>query len=373
MSDMNVGMQIARLTYLLTEYKINIPRTLVRYLPGGEWLSDLTLKGPGSVGMQMEGLATLIQRGSQLGEGSVAEVISIVQQLVDENITHLGNSIPLNTKLKLYTTLERFSATGEGDTEIFDLSIPSDIDPISKFDTGFEPFDLVSGGFYQGIIVLMGPPGSGKTSLMLTMMAVLRMLKQHEGSLLYVENEIPTNPMRGRMKPVTDRCEFISGDQLICGPWSAENILEYVKDHPDPNRVIFYDSPDVLSNRNGSEKRFLLEAQYETLIEIKKVARAVFVSSWPNRKQRVVTHMYDVAECLAKAWYADMMIGINPNPLLPTSLSLIVLKNRFGPITNNVSFSYQYDVLDWVRSSVKSEVDTWSRPSEEQIETTPKW
>lgn len=336
--------RLARLVYLLVNHPMSIPNPVVKYLPGGEWIQALSQRGAGSTKVDLDALSRLIELGEKWGPGSKAEAIDLIKVMVDEQLM-VTTDINIDERSRIYQTLERLGIGALEETEIINLGDDSgEVLPIPKFDSGLTPLDNISGGFYQGIILLMGAPGTGKTSLMLTWMAMFRKLGW-PGSLLYVENEIPPRMMKARSSVLKQTVKFGPNDKLICGPWTAQDVLDYVTRFPDPNRIIFFDSPDVgLGGGVNVEKRMHLESEYLKLISVKTRSGMVVASSWPNRSQRVITHMYQVSESVSKVWYADMVIGINPDI---NGLHAIILKNRFGPSGAQVNFAYNLGDLTW--------------------------
>lgn len=360
------GIDVARLLFLLQNNRLEIPKDLVKYVPGGDWIQEVLSNGPSASPVNTNFIEALMEQGGSLGRGSIREAIGLMKKIVDQSIMQ-SDSLGVNERIKIYRKLEQLNHSSGLVTEEVDLNNPSG-EEIQKWDSGFSPIDRVFGGMYQAIIMVMAPPGLGKTSIMLSMMESLR-AADYDGSLWYIENEIPRLMMEGRMNPIFGRTKFDERDRLICGPWSARSILEEVMDNPDPNRIIFFDSPDVIS-APGEGKRFYLEAEYQTLIEVKRRSALVVVSSWPNRSARRVEHQYATSEAVAKSWYSDMILGINPGYDSETltvdqkgfaTLSLMNLKNRFGKSTGEVTFRYNYATLEFDSSSVQDEDLYWDQ------------
>jgi hypothetical protein len=66
--------------------------------------------------------------------------------------------------------------------------------------------------------------------------------------------------------------------------------------------------------------------------------------------------MASVAESWAKAWYADMIVGIQPAPA--QQLRFRVLKNRFGPRDNQITFNFNLEDLTW-DSTGELDLEDW--------------
>lgn len=332
-----------RLVYLLVQHKVQIPKVLWPYLPWGEWLGKLH-RGPGATDVGLEQTQYLFEKGARLGSGSREEAIAIITKVVDSSLS-TATTITPEQRLKAYMALNNLPNSQMIDkaegllTELVDG--PSEEMP--KFSSGFEPLDRTLQGLYQGLLVLMGKPGTGKTSLMLSLMESL--VQNRLGSVLFVENEIPFPMMKFRISSMRKRgLIFGPSDRLICASWSAAQVLEWIQENPDPNRVVFFDSPDVVTSGGFDDRRSSLEDSYQDLIRIKMGSKLVVVSSQSRRKDTQLA-IESVAESWAKAWYADMIVSISTAGKERVKLS--TLKNRFGPHDGSVTFSYSYADLSW--------------------------
>ena len=350
MSEQNLVM--ARLVFLLARYKIQVPSEIARTVPGGTWMKEL-YRGLLATNVFPEQVAQLYKAGEALGPGTTDEAIVLLGNLLDEyvNIDDLETA----ERISLYTSLDKMKG-GEAILEFdeLDLSDDSPYQGIPKFNTGMTPLDMVTGGFYQGILLIMAQPGAGKTSLMITLQEEI-VRTNVASSTLFVQTEIPSNMMRPRMNPSTTRTEYRTTDRLIAATWRASDIIEWVEAHPDPDRVIFYDSPDVVAQGSGEGLRFAMMAEYLNLIRLKKLCKAIFVTTWPRRQDKSMT-LSSPSEAAAKSWYSDMILGISR---VGAGLRCQVLKNRFGPTQNGVNFGYDYEDLSWSFSIQEDEDDDW--------------
>jgi hypothetical protein len=228
------------------------------------------------------------------------------------------------------------------DTEVADDDMP-------KFRSGFDPLDQLMGGLYQGILTLMAKSGHGKTSFMLSIMEALRQNNVAE-ELWFFETEIPVRLMMYRMRAAKKRTQFTSGDRLICGAISSGEILRRVLDNPNPSRVIFVDSPDVMAGGMGENKRFGIESIYRDLVAVKEKSMLVIAASQVRRKDRLNLTMESVAEAWVKVHYSDMLVGASKLPQVSRNFSQVrysVSKNRFGLADQEVTFGYNYGDLSW--------------------------
>lgn len=351
MSTESEKTKVARLAYLLSRYKIQIPKRLIPHIPGGEWLQKLSQAGAGSTGVGMDQLQKLIRVGEQLGVGNAQEAVDLIQAIVDDALTE--SNISLSERISLYALLSRLSPMTMIANYELELDKPPDNSQIVKFSSGFVPADLVSDRFpIQSLVMIMGAPGMGKTTIMIALMEALRKSGACN-SVLFVENEMPGPLMTARFGLVFERTQFRSVDKLICGPWSASDVLEYVTENPDPDRVIFFDSPDVVQGGGEEGRRFYLEAEYQTLVQLKQRSKMVVVSSQPRRKDQRMT-LRSTAESWQKAWYVDLMLGLNRDP---KGVNLVCLKNRFGPADMAITFAFDYVQL--TAGEIEDESEYW--------------
>jgi hypothetical protein len=218
------------------------------------------------------------------------------------------------------------------------------------------PLDIVTGGLYQSLLVMMGAPGTGKTSMMLTMMEALIEQNACE-EVWFFQNEIPFRMMEGRLSHIRQRITFRPGDRVTCGPYSSDKIVAEVLANPNPNRIIFFDSPDVQFSSPTGERRFDLERSYQQLILIKPKTKMIIIPSQPRRNDTNLS-LQSPAESWAKAWYADIMIGLQRAGT--DQVLMKVVKNRFGPNLGSLHFHYDYSDLSYtLPEGIGSEWGEW--------------
>jgi hypothetical protein len=294
-----------------------------------------------------------------MGSGSEREL----RLMLSEQVMNETELLSLEDRLSLYALLDNFTTVQTLlEPNIYRLDeISDDTVGITKWYSSFLPMDGVVGGLYQGILILLGKPGSGKTSLMMIMAHELARADACS-SILFVENEIPGPMMLWRFQPLTQRGKFRKEDLLICASWSSKEIIQWVVDHPDPDRVIFFDSPDVVTGDVKMERRFVLERVYQDLVKLKQISKLVVVSSHVRRTDRNLTQE-SVSEAWLKAYYADMMvtIGVFSTVGSMTEVRLRCVKNRFGQSPNQFTFRIDFDDLNWLVSGEQAsdEEDLW--------------
>jgi predicted ATP-dependent serine protease len=272
-----------------------------------------------------------------------------------DNVEIQRGELSTSEYLDLTRQIAMYSASEEVELirdEVIDLDNDSEFEldnVIPKWETGFTPMDAITGGHYQSITMLIGRPGHGKTSLMLSILESM-VISNVASSVWFVELEIPGELMRYRIKPIRERTNFRKGkDLLLCGNHTIESIQEMVKENPDPGRVIFIDSPDVMASGAGEQKRHVLEEIYLKLIQLKWDTQALIVSSWPRRRDRTIS-LESAAEAWAKAWYSDIIIGLAKLGQTRSGMNnvrLNIVKNRFGPSEQETTFQYNYNDLSW--------------------------
>lgn len=334
---------ISRLIYLVAELRVPISRSIFRYLPNSEQFRwDLLSKGIGMV----EGIETMMDyyiAGREGGHGSIEEVKTILVRIALATGA-LDRAAPAE-QISFFSAVSSLLDLGMVGTDFVEVDLlDPNLQDIDKFDTGFAPFDAPLGGFYQGLVGVMGEPGTGKTSLTI---ALAESCIRNGLEVWYFENEIPAGVMGGRFNPVVKRNddEVVQRLRLFCGPYNADKIVEMVRKEPNPNRVIIFDSPDVVFSSSGDSRRFDLEAAYQTLISIKPLCKFVVVTTQMQRKTGGAMTIKSVAESWAKSWYVDILLGLEIKS--QQTVSVKVLKNRFGPRDVVAYFAFNYSNLTW--------------------------
>lgn len=347
--------KISRLIYLsarLGSTAPTIPRQLTKYFPEVELIEATKLGAEAASDMldvEPAQLQMMYKAGKKQGkEATPEEFRVIIGKAIQDNIE--GTDLPFDKKLGMLGLIDKFvngvdqsmimyGKTGLGAS----VGQPEDIE---KWKSGFKPLDLIMEGLYQGILVIMAPPGAGKTSTMLTLAQCIK--RQHaEWPLWFFEQEIPERLMLARMKPLLETGAFTDDDTLISGGMSIHEIVEELNSDPTHNtdRIVFIDSPDSMPGMSSDNRRFELGYIYRELVRIKERSRLVVVASQPRRKNKSNFTLQDVAESWEKAWYADMMVGIWH--VGENRLQMKNLKNRFGPGGKEVSFDYNLETLEW--------------------------
>lgn len=333
---------ISRLVFLIADLKIHLSPALCRFLPANEQFRWKNLhKGIGVVD-QIEVMMDYFLAGREAGAGTIEEAKTIIVRLAIS-----GGLLPASSpteQMAFFSEVDSLQDLSLVGTDFIEVNL---LDPnlggIEKFNTGFAPFDAPLGGFYQGLVGIMGEPGTGKTSLT---MALAESCMRKGMDVWYFENEIPAAIMGGRFHSIISRntMDDVRRLRLFCGPYGADKIVDMVRKDPNPNRVVIFDSPDVVFSGSGDSRRFDLEAAYQSFITIKPHSKFIVVTTQMGRKSGSMS-LRSVAESWAKSWYVDIMLGLEVKG--QHALTVKVLKNRFGVANILAYFAFNYANLTW--------------------------
>ena len=286
--------------------------------------------------------------------------------LVAKEVTN-GNSVsdlPMNQELRVMSILDSFvnhDESGMVQLEEVALGTVKNIPDVQRWNSGFTPLDLVTGGLYKGVLVIMARPGGGKTSTMIAMVEALKRTRP-DCNIVFFEEETPQSLMLSRMKPVFDRIKFGKDDLLVTGGTTITEIMDRLAERDrkmrKEKRIVFVDSPDTMPGLSAENRRFELGFIYRQLVKIKQQpsTELVVVASQPNRKSKGVLTLQSVAESWEKAWLVDMVIGINQAGF--DRLRMKVLKNRFGIPDQEVLYHFNFENFTW-EDAVLDEEDDW--------------
>lgn len=355
---------LARVVYLLDRHRLDIPRAISPLLPYGEILQAVGKNGADAVTTDLKlpdgQLISLRKTGKKNGPGSIEELRLLLADLALGELEIRKDELGLSEYLKLSSLIHSFINNQNQLVTVDQVDLGSvelEKEDIPKFSSGFEPFDELFGGLYQGIMVILGKPGHGKTSVMLSMMESFR-LNEAADSLWFFEIEIPSAMMMYKMRPIRGRTKFRVGkDLLFCGYHSMAEIAKMSQDEPNKERVIFIDGPDAMTGQAGPEKRFAIEHLMIDLVRMKEFNKLIVISSQVRRKDNQID-LESGAESWAKAWYSDMMVGIKPmGSTSKKKMNARVVKNRFGPNERQATFRYDYVDLSFEFEGIES--DDW--------------
>ena len=325
-------------------------------MPQGDLLSEVALSGleGGSVQFNIDPdqIQVMYESGSINGSGSADEFRMLASQYLTQELELRRDEFLLAEWLDRIAEVNVYLKNKSDDlvgSEEISLNAEVDDEEMPKFWSGFGPLDEVMGGLYQGIITIMAKSGHGKTSFMLSLMEAFRQSNVAD-ELWFFENEIPVRLMMYRLRASRQRTQFKSGDKMICGFTSSAEILRRVIEEPNPNRVIFIDSPDVMAGGMGENKRHGIEAIYRDMVSIKERSMLVVAASQVRRRDGRTLTMESVAEAWTKVHYSDMLAtAVKLGPIVRgySQVRMTVPKNRFGLADQEVTFGYNYADLSW--------------------------
>lgn len=352
---------LSRLIYLAAELQPELPKKeLLKLIPQVEVVTTISKRGltgaSSDLDIPVDQLQVQYDQGKRAGSGSLNEFRTLLGQIMLAEADLQRDQLSMTAYLSLvrgiteYIEHEKLVLINTDDVDLGEFSDDSsNVATIPKFDSGFTPLDFVTQGLYQGILTLIARPGHGKTSIMISVMEEAVKTKA-ASSVWYYEQEIPKPMMLYRISPSAVRTPFRKGkDRLICGQLTILDIETEIRRHPDPERIVIIDSPDVMAGGTGDQKRFAIEEVYLGLIRIKSLCKAVLVTSWPRRKDREIT-LESGAEAWAKAWYSDIIVGATKLGRVGQGYNNVrfnTVKNRFGISDTDLTWHYNYSDLSW--------------------------
>lgn len=364
---------LPRLLYLANELRPQLPSAIAKLVPSGDLLATVSIIG--SVGavqalsLEPAQLQAILEEGAQGGRPTLGEWKHLLSSLAVDQLIDTREDMTLPEYIRRNEAINSFLNSNGSIIEVLrtDWNDP-DAKDVVKWNSGEEYLDGIMEGFYHGLFIYMASTGVGKTSLLLSMVEALKRLTT-VSEVWFFQTEIPRDMFQYRIRPLHKRgVNFIPGrDQLFYGQMSMMEIMDMIHERPDPNRVIFYDSPDVLASSADDNRRFELERIYRDLVIIKNQSKAVFVASQMSRKDKS-PKITSVSESWAKAWYADAIIGFKQMGIRGTSalMKAAILKNRFGPAGFEMTFNYDLvDLIGSTDSASKKKAIGWESNEEE--------
>ena len=208
--------KLPRLAYLASEYRPQLPsRKLMRFVPMADMIKALATHGISGASLELDlspdQLEHLFFEGKSFGTGNEQEFKFLLGQAISAEIDARRDQLILTDYFAIMSDLHAF-VSQEASTlvEWREASLADVIKstPMPKWSSGFDPFDEVTGGFYQGLFMLIGRPGSGKTTFMMSFMEALRRTNQ-ASSVWFFETEIPLELMLYRNNPSRSRVKFL--------------------------------------------------------------------------------------------------------------------------------------------------------------------
>lgn len=346
--------KIGRILYLAAVHRMMIPNFISRLIPQGEIIAEVGVRGVLGAAQELNidhlQLLRSFQEGELSGPGTEEEARALIVEIALNNLDLNRDEYKFSEYVRNVNLASAYLNVSDHLVDYAEVKLGSEVigEDIPKWMTGFEPYDLVTGGSYQGICTVMGKPGSGKTTLMLAIMHWLRKTGIADEMWFY-ETEIPMSLMLYKMRPLRADFQYTDRDRLVCGMVPVQQILQEAQENPNPRRIIGIDSADVLAGGGEDGRRFAIEDIYRDLVRLKNCSLMVFNASQMRRTDKTVS-IDSGSEAASKAWYSDIILGVHR---LTTGFSgmqqvtLNVPKNRFGVPDQAVSFRFNYERYTW--------------------------
>jgi hypothetical protein len=308
-----------RLIYLLHDLEIKLPNFVLSKIPYNEELAKPRVDWAPL-------LENAYKKGRSYGKGDVTELRYLLHK-------------SLSDEYETYDSQSRFMAFLNSFTHgLFDTNTEKpvnevELSEIEKFDSGFGLIDSVVKGFYQGIWTFAGTPGSGKTSILLSMAASFA--KHYP--VWYYQTEIPAPIIESRLSQLKPT-EWNKNSVLHAGNYNTASILEKCLSYPNKDRVVIYDSPEIKDT--GLDDLQYWEKTYQELVQVKSVSKLVIVTS--QIKQGLSWDdlgVYSLSGSASKARYSDGIIYLNS---FAENLMMKCAKNRFGvPLSRIGKYNFE--------------------------------
>lgn len=314
-----------RCVYLLVSLKITLPRIFSNHIPFYEEIVK-----PQSLWVPM--IQKEYAKGKTLGEGSIDELKLILDLIIFPELKNYEE------RKKFVNFLESLSSG------LFHTNIEKPISKVSgkeieKWNSGFAPIDKALGGFYQGVFAIAGLPGSGKTSIVLNLAA--NFAKNYP--VWYYQTEIPSSLIESRIKLLEPE-KWNKDSYFHAGNYNTTTILEKVQRSPNPNRIIIYDSPEIIDMSKSSDLLYYFMKTYQDLVQIKHHSKLVIVTSQlkQNLKWEDLDNPYCLNDSASKARYLDGIIYLGS---FVDNLMIKLGKNRFGSPNGSSMVKYNYETM----------------------------
>ncbi len=335
--------EIFRLYYLAVELRPILPNTkLMNILP--RKYADLIYSGVrDGLGSMLAGYETLTasyMRGASSGVTPTEhEFKSLITALIHRELSS-KTDIRLEDQISLQGALANYYQSGSSIIQQKRVKFTSKPSPLSKFSSGFEPLDAILGGqVLKSVITLLAVPASGKTYI-----AQAIANNWSHGSAWYFEPEVGEDLILDRQERISTGVNLDSKEYFF-GNYSPEAVLDLVKEEPDENRIIVWDSLHVICGTGSTpESRAKYERAYEIAVRLKDHCKLLIITTQVKRGNSGDDIDSGAASsCIER--YSDAQINIRKELLLPDGANQVRLfcsKNRMGPGGGLVNFAFDY-------------------------------
>ena len=273
--------EIARIFFLAAELKPNLPDLkLMRCLPlkYTELITSAAKNGIASGVANFEQLATLYEAGARFGiEPTIIEFRSLLTNLLREEIEK--RDMQIEDRLDLLDRLVRFYKQGTSYIAQVRRNFNSPAPIMAKFSTGFAPLDKVLGGStVTEVTTIVATTGTGKSYISLAIAAGWK-----HGSVWFYDPENGESLMLTRTESI-DRDKSYDNKELIFGFYNPEQILEELRDNPDPGRLIIMDSLHFICGTGRTpDSGTRYERTYNAAVAMKQYCKKIIITTQVKR------------------------------------------------------------------------------------------
>lgn len=336
-------LEYSRILYLLDKYGVSLPQRWRRVVPS--WVID-----PGT--LQAKFRQELVAAAKELGTGSLDELTTLLASAADQA------EVNPQEKIKLYETILLL-----GDGKIIRDETPKSVSQLVEEHTETTQIlktatflDSLYGlsGIPKGLHIIQGKPGSGKTSLLVSLCAQL----SRSSGVVYVETELPIGVFLDlKIRPLLKEERLEPSNFFIAAGSLAEEEVESINWKPDLQyKILVVDSPDLLIG--SGEVREEYAGIYKRLGKLRDSYDLVFAVSHVRRKDRTIG-LESMAESWYKAWIADGVISLVTQFIgSHGQMSLSLEKNRYGP-RGSCTISFDFLKSEILGSLQSQDEDGW--------------
>ena len=335
--------EIARIFFLAAELKPNLPDfKLMRCLPPKytELITSAAKNGVASGVANYEQLATLYEAGARFGiEPTEIEFRSLLTNMIREEIEK--RDMQIEERLDLMDRLVRFYKQGTSYIAQVCRTFNSPPPLMSKFSTGFDPLDKVLGGsVVTGATTIVANPGTGKSYVSIAIASNWK-----HGSVWFYDPENGEGLMLTRTESI-DRDESYDSKKLFFGFYNPEEILEKLRDDPDPGRLVIMDSLHFICGTGRTpDSGAKYERSYQAAIAMKQYCKKIIITTQVKRGGDGDSIDAGAASsCIER--HSDAQIHLSKGlPLGDGTYEyrMFCSKNRNGVGGTEVKFAFDYD------------------------------
>lgn len=334
--------ELARIYFLACELQPPLPNhKLMRQLPPkyAELIASAAANGLASGIAGYAQLAQLYEKGAQFGiEPTLLEFKGLMTALLREEIEK--REMSLFERMELSAQLVAYFRQGESFITQERLKFNTPAPPLNRFSTGFAPLDSVLGGnAVTSVVTLIASPGTGKSYLSLAIAA-----GWSHGSVLFYDPENGSGLMLERAQSI-DVDRKPDNKEFIFGYYNPDEILEELREDPDPGRLIIMDSLHFICGTGRTpDSGAKYEKAYTTAVAMQQHCKLVLITTQVKRGADGDSIDAGAASsCIER--HSGAQIHLSKGELLPdgaTEYRMFCSKNRYGPGGLEIKFAFDY-------------------------------